>query len=82
MTEYKKLAIVGSMTALIGAGAYLLAKQNFISKGTYHESCEEHNLRLVDKKRMLDILEDLRIELTPYYIHFYNLLKTLENEYT
>jgi hypothetical protein len=49
MTEYKKLAIVGSMTALIGAGAYLLAKQNFMSKGTYHESCEKHNLRLVDK---------------------------------
>ena len=40
-----------------------------------HSSCEEHHLKVLTREKVLEILERMRIEFTPVYIHYYNLLK-------
>ena len=62
----------------VGISAYWLHNN---SKMKSHVGCEEHMKMIVRKEVMIDILEDLRIELTPHYIHFYNILNELEDEY-
>ena len=34
------------------------------------------------KKKMLAILEDLQMEYTPYYTHYYHLVTALQQEYS
>jgi len=36
---------------------------------------------LYSKRQLLLVLEDLRIDYTPYYIHYYHSLKAIQNEY-
>ena len=38
-------------------------------------------LKKCSKERLLVILEDLQMEYTPYYTHYYHLLQALEEEY-
>ena len=59
------MALLGSMTALAGAGAYILVSSRFSKGSKDHEACAEHVQMLIPKIRMKEFLEDLRIELTP-----------------
>jgi hypothetical protein len=45
-----------------------------------HLECQEHLKLVINKEKTLQILEDLKIELTPYYTFYYNLLKAMEDE--
>ena len=42
--------------------------------------CSEHMSMLLSEQKMLEILEDLKIELTPYFTYYYHMLKALEKE--
>ena len=46
-----------------------------MSSGSIDES-------VYSKQQLLTILEDLRIEYTPYYIHYYHVLTAIDQEYT
>ena len=42
--------------------------------------CKGHVRQLISQDQMKAIMEDLKIHLTPYYVHYYNILKLQEEE--
>ena len=36
--------------------------------------CSKHNRLIISKDKMIDILDDLKIHLTPYYVHYFNVI--------
>lgn len=67
-----KFVMASSLTALVGGAAYYLYQSQNLSK--VHVDCVEHMKLLVNDDKMMQVLDDLRIEFTPYYIYYYNLL--------
>ena len=67
------------MSALIGGAAYLMYQQSNLS--IQHIECQQHLKNLVNESTIKEILDDMKIELTPYYVYYYNLLKALEDEF-
>ena len=45
------------------------------------ESCPEHKLLIISENQMKELIEDLKIQLVPYYHHYYNLLREMEREF-
>ena len=78
-TNLNKILIGGAGLCAVSFIAYRtwLLNANKMS----HIGCDEHMKLLVNKEKMIEILEDLRIELTPHFIHFYNMLNALDKEY-
>ena len=74
----KTLQIVGGL--VVGVAA-LLIYQAQTAPDKYEELKDAKELPECSKEKLLNILEDLRIEYTPYYTHFYHMLVALASEY-
>jgi hypothetical protein len=74
---------MGLGSLAIGLALLLATKENSIKKKQLilDESPETKELQECSKQKLLNILEDLRIEYTPYYTHYYHMLKALATEY-
>tara|TARA_B110000285_G_C15006567_1_gene554164 strand:+ start:69 stop:305 length:237 start_codon:yes stop_codon:yes gene_type:complete len=62
----------------VGGTAYYLYKNSMKEK--VHLDCQDHLSLLINRDKLLQIIEDLQIEFTPYYTYYYNLLKAMEEE--
>ena len=76
---YAKVALATSLTAL---GGFLLYSAYSPRPATAAVACPEHAKLIIPPQRMAEILEDLKIHLLPYYIHYYNIIKQLQDDYT
>ena len=61
---------------LLGGTAYYIYKKNLRQK--VHLDCLDHMSNLVNREKLIQIIEGIQIEFTPYYTHYYNLLKAME----
>lgn len=70
----------------MGGIAVGLATMLYLStKGTSEakpQQRQNEELKECPRDKLLNILEDLRIEYTPYYTHFYHMLVALRSEYS
>ena len=73
-----RLILATSSLAVLGGAAYYVYKNS--SRDKVHLECQDHIKLLVNRDKMLEIIEDLHIEFTPYYSYYYNLLKAIEDE--
>lgn len=76
MQSSHKLLIAGG-AAVVSLAAYFMfgAEEN-------EEKVKKQILVMCSEEKLLNILEDLRIEYTPYYTHYYHMLVTLQKEYS
>ena len=61
--------------------ASLLYMQSTKTLESTEKNPNRENLPECSKEKLLNILEELRIEYTPYYTHFYHMLTALAAEY-
>ena len=82
-TSTGKVLLLTSATLLFSGAAYLLynskAKQE--AEASPSSSSRRHDQLIINKFKLIEILDDLKLELTPYYVHYYNLLKMEEDEF-
>ena len=67
--------LLTSATLLLSGAAYYLL--NTKDKDTIQSSADA---TLLNPIKLKEILMDLKVELTPYYVHYYNILKMEEEE--
>ena len=82
-TKAAKLLLL-TTTAVGGFVAYKYFYQNglvFSNSKENIEDCAEHALLIIKEEKMRELVEDLKIQLVPYYHHYFNLLREMEKEY-
>lgn len=76
---YAKIALATSLTALGGFLLYSAYSPRPVKSAV---TCQEHSKLVIPPQRMAEVLEDLKIYMLPYYIHYFNIIKQLEDDYT
>ena len=78
MADNNKSLFWGAITGLAAMVGIIAVKQ---LTAVDAESCPDHMKRIVSETKMREIILDLKLNLVPYYHHYYNLVKALEDEY-
>ena len=71
-SSQSKILLVTSATLLV-SGALYLYNQN--RKVPQESEVPEHAQLLINRFKLIEIIDDLKIHLTPYYVHYYNLIQ-------
>lgn len=71
-----KVLLASGLAGLTGLYLYSSFSQQKVTLGA--EGCPEHTKQVIQPQRFLEIMEELRIHLVPYYTHFYNVVHQME----
>ena len=71
-TNIWSMALLTGAAGVLSFAAYKYMEQEQIADPI---ECKGHMRQLISQDQMKAIIEDLKINLTPYYVHYYNILK-------